>query len=71
MANDKQEEKPDISNGPIEKRECRDLICCILFILSNVFLVFCAYTAFANGDVNRLIALYDSSGNGCGVETTN
>lgn len=68
MGESKSEEKPDISNGPIDKRECRDIIICLLFIASNVFMVFLAYTAFTQGDINRLTALYDSSGNGCGVD---
>eukprot|EP00128_Syssomonas_multiformis_P015006 Colp12_sorted_trinity150504_noHs@3227 len=54
-------------SGPIENRSCRDVICCLLFIVfwGGMFAV--AYYAFKKGDPSRFMNARDSSGHVCGT----
>ena len=66
---DFQWQNPDaFRNGPIddESRKCRDVICCIIFIL--IFIVGIVVTAFGfyKGKPMQLLYFYDSDGNACG-----
>jgi len=62
--NDPNYEGPEVDDnlkdGPIEKRGCTDICCCIIFI---AFVVGCGYVlsiALVNGDPLRLKAAYDA-----------
>jgi len=71
MANVKDQYKgepsdPTLENGPIEDRECRDILCCLLFIASCVALVAIAIVGWSNGHPARLAYPYDPDGRACG-----
>ncbi|XP_064649866.1 choline transporter-like protein 2 isoform X3 [Lineus longissimus] len=53
-------------NGPIKKRSCTDIICCLLFLIVMAASAILAYFAFINGDPNLLIYPTDSFGKLCG-----
>lgn len=54
----------DDKNGPIGDghRECRDILCCLLFIVNVVALIYLTINGITNGDVARLSAVYDMAG---------
>jgi hypothetical protein len=49
-----------MENGPVDKRECRDLICCILFLVGTVIMFAFFVQGLSEGDPIRLIAPYDN-----------
>ena len=51
----------ELQNGPMEKRECRDLICCILFIISLIAMIYLAILGKTNGQYSKMLAMYDSN----------
>jgi hypothetical protein len=53
----------EIKNGPIEKRECQDLLCCLLFIINAIVMGSIAISGYVKGYPSRLVAAYDSDGN--------
>ncbi len=57
----------ELENGPIDKRECRDVLCCLMFIAAIVVGIYVFIRGVQNGDPNKLIALYDYDGQGCGM----
>jgi len=63
--------KPDteLENGPVDKRECRDVLCCLLFIAAMVVAAVIFITGFTEGDHRRLTYVYDNSGDDepCGL----
>ena len=66
---DFQWENPDeFRNGPIgdESRKCRDIICCIFFIVFLVACVVVAILGFVKGHPSYLLYAYDEDGKGCG-----
>ena len=52
-------------DGPTQDRECRDIICCLLFIAFLVGMVLCAQYGYNNGDITMLLSSYNSKGNAC------
>lgn len=66
---DFQWENPDeFRNGPIgdESRKCRDIICCIFFIIFLVACVVVAILGFVKGHPSYLLYAYDEDGKACG-----
>ena len=66
---DFQWENPDeFRNGPIgdETRKCRDIICCIFFIVFLVACVVVAILGFVKGHPSYLLYAYDEDGKACG-----
>ena len=66
---DFQWENPDeFRNGPIgdESRKCRDIICCIFFIVFLVACVVVAILGFVKGHPSYLLYAYDEDGKACG-----
>ena len=66
---DFQWENPDeFRNGPIgdESRKCRDIICCIFFIVFLVVCVVVAILGFVKGHPSYLLYPYDEDGKACG-----
>ena len=64
---------PDVfKNGPLsdENRKCRDLLCCLLFIIFLIACVVVAVLGFKNGDPSLILYPYDEDGNECGRNET-
>ena len=57
-----------IENGPIEKRSCTDILCLLLYAAAMVLFWYMFTMALANGEPERLIAVYDSSNKSCGID---
>ncbi|XP_071097415.1 choline transporter-like protein 4 isoform X3 [Haliotis cracherodii] len=55
--------------GPIKKRSCTDIICCILFLAFVAGQVVVGFYAYAYGDPTLLLYPQDSEGNLCGIGT--
>ncbi|EGR28329.1 solute carrier family 44 protein member 2, putative [Ichthyophthirius multifiliis] len=62
------EEEEQLKNGPINQRECRDLLFCLLFIAACISCIYFFSFGIANGQPKRLIAVYDKSGAACGLD---
>jgi len=58
-----------MSNGPVENRECTDLMCCFVFLAFIVGMVGVSGYGLANGDPNRFFIMWDSDSRGCGKDT--
>ena len=62
-------ENPDeFKNGPIgdENRKCRDIFCCIFFIVFLIACVAVAILGFVKGHPSYLLYAYDEDGKACG-----
>ena len=66
----KWENEDAFKNGPIsdESRKCRDIFCCIIWVIFVVGCVVVAVLGFANGDPSIIIYPYDEDGNACGKD---
>jgi hypothetical protein len=58
----------DISNGPIQKRGCTDIVCLLLFLLHWVGFVGVTVLGFQDGNPTKLYKPRDFRGDYCGVE---
>lgn len=56
----------ELNNGPIEDRSCRDILCCIIFILFLAGMVVVAVLGFSQGNPNLVLYPYDEDGRQCG-----
>uniref|UniRef100_A0A8C7YYV4 Choline transporter-like protein n=1 Tax=Oryzias sinensis TaxID=183150 RepID=A0A8C7YYV4_9TELE len=56
--------------GPIEKRGCTDIVCCILFIICVLAYIAVGILAWSQGDPRKAIYPTDSRGQFCGQECT-
>ena len=64
---------PDVfKNGPLsdENRKCRDILCCLFFIIFLIACVVVAVLGFKNGDPSLILYPYDEDGNECGRNET-
>ena len=64
-------ENPDeFRNGPMsdEKRKCKDIFCCIFFIIFLVACVAVAILGFYYGHPSYFLYVYDEDGNACGKD---
>ena len=64
-------ENPDeFKNGPIsdETRKCRDIFCCIFFLIFLVACVAVAVLGFVYGHPSYFMYFYDEDGNACGKD---
>lgn len=52
--------------GPIQKRSCTDVICCLLFLIFFAGMIACTVIGYARGDPYKLILPTDSKGQICG-----
>lgn len=58
---------PDtLNNGPIEERSCKDIICCIIFVLFIAGMVVVTILGFSQGNPDIVIYPYDEDGRQCG-----
>eukprot|EP00744_Colponema_vietnamica_P000742 GILI01001290.1.p1 GENE.GILI01001290.1~~GILI01001290.1.p1 ORF type:complete len:606 (+),score=184.83 GILI01001290.1:72-1889(+) len=56
----------DVSNGPISKRSCTDILFLLIFIAHWVGLWVLAIYAYTKGDPMRITRVYDADGRPCG-----
>ena len=64
-------ENPDeFKNGPMsdEKRKCRDIFCCLFFLVFLAACVAVAVLGFKYGHPSYFLYVYDEDGNACGKE---
>lgn len=61
--------EPDTSlaQGPIDKRECRDILCCLLFIAAMVASIYVLVVGLAAGNLMKLQEVKDTNLNTCGT----
>ena len=52
----------ELENGPIEKRYCRDLFCCLLFLAAFIAMLAIGIYGYKNGEPGLLALPYDSDG---------
>ncbi|XP_055470286.1 choline transporter-like protein 5 [Psammomys obesus] len=60
---------PDFQ-GPVAKRSCTDVLCCMIFMLFVIGYVLLGLTAWAHGDPRRVAYPTDSKGQFCGQKGT-
>ena len=58
-----------MAEGPFKKRQCSDMLCCLVFLLFLGGLGACSFYGYSNGDPKALLAPLDGTGNLCGVDT--
>ncbi|XP_045333834.1 choline transporter-like protein 5 isoform X1 [Leopardus geoffroyi] len=56
--------------GPVAKRSCTDVLCCILFILCIIGYIILGLLAWVHGDPRRVAYPTDSKGHFCGQKGT-
>jgi hypothetical protein len=54
----------------LENRECRDVFCCLLFIVNIGAMVYCSYYAYTEGKPSLVFRGTDPSNNICGMPDT-
>ena len=66
----KWENPDDFRNGPMadETRKCRDIFCCLIFIVFLVACVAVAVLGFYYGHPSYFLYVYDEDGNACGKD---
>lgn len=58
----------DCSDGPVKKRGCTDIPCCMIFLAHWGLFCYIVYWAYMNGEPQRLIAPRDYKGAFCGFD---
>jgi hypothetical protein len=58
----------DVENGPLTEanRECRDIFCCILFIVNIVWMCYATGVAYGTGNPTKIFRPISTSGEICG-----
>ena len=51
-------------------RECRDVLCCLLFVANVIAMIYVTIHAYTQGDTDRIYRGVDSKGNICGKKDT-
>ena len=62
---------PDkLKNGPLgdESRRCRDILCCIIFIIFLIGCIIVSLLGFLMGKPQKILYPYDEDGNACGLD---
>lgn len=52
----------ELANGPLEKRGCTDILCCLIFIAYMVGMVVVSGIAYKNGQPDLIVDPFDSDG---------
>ena len=60
----------NIENGPMEQRECRDILCFILFLANVGAMVYCSIYAYTKGNPDLIYRGTDVDNNICGLGAT-
>ena len=55
-------------HGPIKKRGCTDVYCCIIFLAFLGAWGYLGYYCWTNGDINRVLHPSNSRGEICGIK---
>jgi len=58
----------ELRNGPLKRKGCTDLICCILFTLFVAGSVVLSAFAVSTGDIKLMLSPTDAEGKLCGYE---
>lgn len=58
----------ELKNGPLENRQCRDVLCCLMFIANVLAMLFVFQESYASNNLNRMVAGYDMDKKACGVD---
>ncbi|XP_047443664.1 choline transporter-like protein 5-B isoform X2 [Mugil cephalus] len=56
--------------GPVQKRSCTDVVCCIIFVIVILGYIVLGTVAWIHGDPRKVIYLTDSHGQFCGQQNT-
>ncbi len=58
----------DLENGPLTEanRECRDVLCCLLFVAAIAAMGYLAGYGYSKGDPSRIFRGVDQNGKECG-----
>jgi len=72
-ATSKPEYNPDaiddaLANGPVAKRSCRDVLCCLLFIVFVGGMIGIGSWGYSKGNPNLIGRGYDADGKMCGID---
>jgi len=59
--------KKDLSNGPLENRNCTDIICTVIFVLHLLLFLIISFVGAADGDYRKLYRPRDYQGGYCGI----
>jgi hypothetical protein len=51
----------DLKNGPVDNRECRDILCCLMFIAASIVLGALFIYSVAEGQPQKLMTPFDSN----------
>jgi hypothetical protein len=51
----------ELKNGPVDNRECRDILCCLLFIAASIVLSALFIYSVAEGKPEKLMTPFDSN----------
>lgn len=51
----------ELKNGPVDNRECRDILCCLLFIAASIVLGALFIYSVAEGKPEKLMTPFDSN----------
>ncbi|XP_052687130.1 choline transporter-like protein 1 [Crassostrea angulata] len=70
LKTEEDEDWPELEDGPIADRQCRDVVFLIIFILYLGGMVYVAYRGVSQGDPYRLVYGVDSWGNVCDRKNT-
>ena len=52
----------ELEKGPIEKRSCQDILCCLIFVAYVIGMIAASSIGYSNGQPELLAAPYDSDG---------
>ena len=64
-------ENKELKDGPLKKRSCTDVFCCIAFVAFWAISVYIVADSFMKGDLSKIARPYDNQGNECGYNNTN
>lgn len=57
-----------LQDGPAPNRKCTDILCCILFCVYWVGMLYLGYQGYKHGDPSKLAIPYDPDHHACGVD---
>lgn len=51
----------ELKNGPVDARECRDILCCLMFLAASIVLIALFIYGVATGSPEKLMTPFDSN----------
>ena len=55
------------SKDMVMKRKCTDGLCCLIFTICIIAMIFVTFIGIKSGDPTRILTPFDSDGNECGM----